>query len=200
MASISVLDSICNKLVIFKRLSVTCCNRVDNSTNVELEHWIDDFYNFDCDSNYILKSHGLISSFFDEQDIGKIVTDIDGVCMHINKNIPTMLGTAKKNILYHHMCSVNVNTYDYSDVNAKWQTALKNQSRLIYKERRTHGSGDTVYLIVEVHPYYSNNGNGFMGMHGVLVRVTKQVWRQFNVEESKDNSSHDNRIITFQVE
>lgn len=185
MAIVSIMDSICNKLVIFKRLNVSCCNKIEES-KVSIDDFTDGFYDFDCESEFILRSHNLISSFYDRQDIGKFVTNIDGICVYANDKVSEMFGAKKNMILYHHIYSININTNDFTNTVKAWQTALVEKRPLLYKERRSHGSANTVYLIVEAHPYYSDNG--WLGMHGVFVRVTKQVWNKFysNLEDSKE--------------
>jgi hypothetical protein len=57
-----------------------------------------------------------------------------------------------------------------------WQDALKHKYPFIFKERRLHNNR-FAYLIYEVYPIFLENG--FKGMKGIIMRVTKPIWQKF---------------------
>lgn len=174
---VSIIEKICDKLVIFKWLNISCCNKAEESKS-DKQYNIDNFYNFDGD--FILAKHPHTADFFDLSDLGKFVVDIDGFCLYLNDKISEMFGEKKDKIKYNLIYAFNLFRDEMEDIINIWVDALKNKKPLLYKERRV-SNGKIIYLIIEAYQYYSRNG--CLGMRGIAVRVTKQVWNKFDVKK-----------------
>jgi hypothetical protein len=191
----SILESICQKLVLCRKCNVACCNDYDESaTHSKVVPYIDpdlrspqvaitspgSFINFERD--YVLSKYQITSDFYDINDIGQFLTDIDGFCIHINEKGAEHIGEPRIKIKFSLMWAFNLCSDDVIDVIREWQESLDNESILIYKERRIVDSR-FVYLLVEAYPVFSKKR--FKGMKGIMMRVTKPVWNKFDPKVAK---------------
>lgn len=195
---ISVVENICKKLIFCKECNVECCNK-DANVNMEdddisvsfrdHEHeysisntlTVDNLENcFNFDSIYVLSIYPVTSAFFDMDDIGKFVTDLDGICLYINVKGAEHIGEQRKKIRFSLMWSHNVYNEDIIEVMHEWQNALEKEIPIVFKERRVKNN-QIAHLIIEAHPVFSRNR--FKGMKGIIMRVTKPVWNKCDVKK-----------------
>jgi hypothetical protein len=183
--SFQLTENLCRKLIFCKTCNVECCNEEDeksvsnnddesmtNDNNIEM------FFSFDY--NYILSHDRIVSPFFDMDDIGKFTTDIDGLCIYINDKGAEHIGERKRNIKFTLIWTHNLFNDDVVNIMNIWQDALKHKCSVIFKERRLHHNR-FAYLIYEVYPIFSENG--FKGMKGIIMRVTKPIWQKFDTKK-----------------
>ena len=181
--SFQLTENICRKLVFCKSCNVACCNNEEDdkkehsinseNSNTDVNN-IEMYFNFEY--KYVLRHDRTISAFFDMDDIGKFTTDIDGLCIYINDKWAEHIGEKKKNIKFTLIWTHNLFNDDVVNIMHIWQDALKHKYPFIFKERRLHNN-KFAYLLYEVYPIFSENG--FKGMKGIIMRVTKPIWQKF---------------------
>jgi hypothetical protein len=137
---------------------------------------------FSFERPYVLNTYPLTSDFYDVDDIGKFLTDIDGFCLYINDKGAEHIGESRKKIKFSLMWSYNLFSDDIINAIHEWQECLDHEKVLIYKERRIV-QNKFVHLIIEAYPIISRKR--FKGMKGIIMRVTKPVWHKFDVKVAK---------------
>jgi hypothetical protein len=181
--SFQLTENICRKIVFCRSCNVACCSNEEDekkehsinseNSNTDINN-IEMYFNFEY--KYVLSHDRAISAFFDMDDIGKFTTDIDGLCIYINDKGAEHIGEKKKNIKFTLIWTHNLFNDDVVNIMHIWQDALKHKYPFIFKERRLHNN-KFAYLIYEVYPIFSENG--FKGMKGIIMRVTKPIWQKF---------------------
>lgn len=131
--------------------------------------------------NYILQMYNISAPFFDMHEIGKFITDIDGMCIYISKMGCYHIGKLYRDVIYKTYWADNIYSGDIVNVVEQWQIGLDEATPFIYKERRMI-KGKVAYLLIEVHPTYARNK--VKNMQGIIMRVPKKIWNKFDVDEA----------------
>ena len=190
----SIIGNICKTLVLCKKCNFSCCmNYEDSKTEINMEdsmesrnikkatgRYQESCINFDRD--YVLSSYPRTKDFYDINDIGQFLTDIDGLCIHINNKGAEHIGEPRIKIIFSQIWAQNVYSDDIIEVIKEWEETLDQEKLLIYKERRIV-KNKFVYLLVEAYPVFSKNR--FKGMKGIIMRVTKPVWNKLDISKIK---------------
>jgi hypothetical protein len=193
---VSVFENICKKLTLWKRCSISCCNNYEESKTEEHTHVraieaalpisridiVDPISCINFEREYVLNTCMITADFYDINDIGQFLTDIDGFCIHINEKGTEHIGERRTKIQFSLMWAFNLYSDDVMDVIREWQESLDHEKVLIYKERRIINNR-FVYLIIEAYPIFSKGR--FKGMKGIMMRVTKPVWNKFDSKSAK---------------
>lgn len=185
----SIIGNICKTLVLCKKCNFSCCiNYEDSKTQSNMEEsnkslntgcYPESCINFERD--YLLNTYPITADFYDINDIGQFITDIDGLCIHINKKGAEHIGELHKKMFFSPIWSHNLCSDDVINIIKKWQESLDNEKILIYKERRIV-KNKFVYILVEAYPIFSKGR--FKGMKGIMMRVTKPVWYKFDEKKA----------------
>jgi hypothetical protein len=178
----NLIQSICDTLVFCKKCNLICCNEYEPTVNNNMGCDIG-YFNFE--RKYILSTYRLTKNLFDFDDVGKIITDIDGLCIYIDQKASEHIGETCSKIRFSPIWYHNLYSQDNTSILDKWQSALEEEKFLLYKEQRVFITNDNkkenVYLLGEFYPIFSKNR--FKGMKGIIMRVTKSIWRKFHVND-----------------
>jgi PAS domain-containing protein len=187
--SFSILEKIADSLTFCKQCSLSCCNtnNVDSGIKVErkdrhysMTNVIDREALFNFDRDYEVRRNSITETFCEEDvDIGKFITDIDGMCIYINEKGAEHLGKNVDDIRYSLIWTHNLYNEDAFNVSRLWTIALEEEAPILYTERRII-KYNIVYLIIEAYPEFS--GNRCKGMRGIIIRTIKPVWFNFRKE------------------
>ena len=202
--SFSILNSIAEKLTFCKKCSMVCCVKVGNTEDsISVDSHIRHSHNarhsnnsrfihrklersqtllsdvdelFNNDQKYDILENPITAEFYEEEDLGKFMTDIDGYCLYINEKGAEHIGEIQSNLHYGIFWLQNLFNEDFKKVSDIWRNSLTNEVALIYTERRIVDN-HIRYLIVEAYPVFS--GTRCKGLKGIILRTTKPIWKRF---------------------
>ena len=203
-------------ILLILKLPICFCNEFGDSESSHGSDFsmsrddIDYVYSFD-DRVYAVQQYHVTTNFFNEVDIGKFVTDIDGLLIYLNKKTADFIGKPRKKIRVTAIWQYNLFTEDLSKVFNKWHIAINDQSYILHKERRLVNN-KIAYLIFEA--YRIESRGIFKGFKGIILRTTKPIWMKFdedyvinkymipvfinkNYQENiiDNNTIHENKVI-----
>jgi hypothetical protein len=135
---------------------------------------IDELFNYE--QQYNILENPITKDFYEEEDLGKFMTDIDGYCLYINEKGAEHIGENQSNLHYGIFWLQNLFNEDFKKVSDIWNNSLANEVALIYTERRIVDN-HIRYLIVEAYPVFS--GIRCKGLKGIILRTTKPIWKRF---------------------
>jgi len=194
--SFSILEKIADSLTFCRQCSLSCCNttsvdpgikvdrRSKRPTHYSMTNVLDREALFNFDRDYEVKRHPITETFCEEDvDVGKFITDIDGMCIYINEKGAEHLGKAIDEVRYSLIWTHNLFNEDAFAVSRLWTLALEEERPILYTERRIV-KYSIVYLVIEAYPEFS--GNRCKGMRGIIVRTIKPVWFNFRQELLKN--------------
>ncbi len=180
--SFYILGELCKRIVICKGFTISCCNEQNNELYFNELINPENIYRFD---DYTLMRNSVTSGFCDEEDIGKFITDIDGICTMLNTKTIEMIGETKR-ITSEPIWSFNLISEDLEGTIAIWKSCSSKETQFIHKERRMLEKG-LAHLIVEAHPIFSLDRSRFKGFRGIIIRVPKSLWYKLDTNIMSEN-------------
>lgn len=196
--SFSIFSSIFGGIVCCKGakpiIRFSCCGNVEESASNKILSNSSNDIGFSFDEDYLLKSHKSTKDLYDNDNVGKFVTDADGLVLYASHNVCSFIGKDFSKIKFGFLMT-NLLKEDFLPVFQSWINDLENQSNHVGKHRY-YVDGHIVYILIEAYPIYTRGI--FKGMKGIMLHVPYKIWNKFKFNEQNINKIHMDKAHTIQ--
>jgi hypothetical protein len=179
--SFSMFSSFFDKISCCKKSTFICYINNDSIENSNCNSDSNEII-FTFNEDYILKSHNLTKNLYDNENIGKFVTDADGLTIYASKNICKFVGEDIHTIKFGLLMTNNLLKADILDVVKSWNNDLLTQTSHMGKQRY-YINNEIKYILIEAYPLFTRGI--FKGMKGIMLKVPKKIWEQFSFDKEK---------------